>query len=310
MAQYNSIETLRSGYVGGILPLFVAASILLLPTVNAQDLRPLAKLEAIGLDTMKVGRVTAYFSPKDRARAQEMAVMTEQVASFFEQKLGFTFDLGMAALAPEHWFSEFPGIPYAIPWPSMDERLIFMPSSLVEGLLIQGPTALDDRRRVDFVLLHEYGHIAAKEYFRPADNQDYLPVKWFEELLATYFAYAFVHASDSVWAEAAQAAWLDEVESYTPAVLSLDWSFMNDLPGNELARTYGWYQVMLNLRVAEIYNGNGLDFLQSMKEHLPWDEASDWNTTILLALIEEIEPGFEAWEESLPSVYGDQSSDH
>jgi len=312
MTKSDITEALRLLYVGGTVLLLAAASflLLLLPTVQAQDLPPLARLEALGLDTMEVGRVTAYFVPADRARAEELAVLTEEVAAFFEQNLGFTFDLGMAALAPEHWFSDIPGIPYAIPWPSMRDKLIFMPSSLQEGLLIQGPTELEDRRRVDFVLLHEYGHIAAKAYFRPMDDQDYLPVKWFEELLATYFAYAFVHASDSAWAKAAEVAWLGEVGGYTPSVLSLDWSFMNALPGNELARTYGWYQFMLNLRAAEIYDEHGLDFLRTLKEQLPWQDTGDWNTAILLPRLEEIAPGFKAWEESLPSVYGEQAGDH
>jgi hypothetical protein len=163
---------------------------------------------------------------------------------------------------------------------------------------------------VDFVLLHEYGHIAAKAYFRPADDRDYLTVKWFEELLATYFAYAFVRASDSAWATAARDAWRSEVQRYTPAELSLDWSFMNDLPGDELARTYAWYQFMLNLRAAEIYDQHGIRFLEMLQEQLPWHEADDWNTAVVLPLLEEIAPGFEAWEASLPDMGGKRHDDH
>lgn len=284
--------------------LVVATSLLLSPAVQARDLPPLARLQAMGLETTEHGRVTAYFAPADRARAEEMAALTERAAAFFERTRGLRFDLGVAALAPEDWFSDIPGIPYAIPWPSMPERLIFVPSSLEEGLLVQGPTELDDRRRVDFVLLHEYGHIAAREYFRPTDEADYLKVKWFEELLATYFAHAFLQASDPAWARAARAAWLDEVGGHAPAVLSLDWSFMNDLPGDELARTYAWYQFVLNLRAAEIHDDHGLEFLRALKGRLPWQEADDWTTAGLLPRLEAIAPGFESWEASLATVHG------
>ena len=263
-------------------------------------------LETLGLNTTKVGRVTAHFAPADQARAEELAVLAEKAAAYFEREFGITFELGLAVLGPDQWFSKFQQVPYAIPWPSIPDRLIFMPSSLEEGVLIYGPTELENRRRVDFVLLHEYGHIAAKEYFRPSDLHDYLPVSWFDELLATYFAYAFIRASDPAWAESAPEAWLEEVQSYTPSVLSLDWSFMSTLSGGELARTYGWYQFMLNLRAAEIYDQEGLGFLRSLKEHLQWHESATWTTASLLPLLETMAPGFHAWEENLPQVYGEQ----
>lgn len=303
MITASAITTLRSLGAGSALFLLATAGFFL-PVARAQDMSPADRLKELGLETTEVGRVTAHFAPADRQRAEELAALTEEAAAFVEAELGLAFDLGMAALAPEHWFSDIPGLPYAIPWPSMPDRLIFMPSSLEEGLLIQGPTALDDRRRVDFVLLHEFGHIAAKEYFRPADDQDYLPVKWFEELLATYFAYAFVHATDAAWAEAAGSAWTEEVQRFTPSVLSLDWSFMNALPGDELARTYAWYQFMLNLRAAEIYDAHGLGFVRALKENLPWAESTAWTTTTLLPLIDKVAPGFETWAASLPHAYG------
>lgn len=224
-----------------------------------------------------------------------MATLADDAAGYFEHELGTTFAFGVAALAPEHWFSEFPGIPYAIPWASMPDRLIFMPSSLREGLLIRGEDALEDRQRVDFILLHEYGHLLAKAHLRPRSDRDYLPVSWFEELLANYFAYAYLHEADVTWAEAAIAEWVEELRRFTPPVLSLDWSFMNDLPPPVLSETYGWYQFLLNLRAAELYDEHGLDFLSLLKEELSWEEAGDWTSESLLSDLEAIAPGFDAW---------------
>ena len=270
--------------------LFVCA-----PTASAQDQSPRARLEALGLDTARVGRVTAHFASTDRDRAVELALLADDAATFFERELDIAFPFGVAALGPEQWFSDIPVIPYAIPWPSMPDRLIFMPSSLSEGLLIRGEDTLEDRRRVDFVLLHEYGHLLAKAHLRPRSDRDYLPVSWFEELLANYFAYAYLHEAHGEWTEAARAAWVEELRRFTPPVLSLDWSFMNDLPPPVLSETYGWYQFLLNLRAAELYDEHGLDFLSLLKERLSWEEAGDWRSESLLSNLEAIAPGFDAW---------------
>lgn len=284
-----------------ILPACLAlAGIAFSSPVHAQDASPLERVEALDLDTARVGRVTAYFATDDRERAVELAALSEEAASFFDRELAISFDVGVAALAPEHWFSEFPGIPYAIPWPSVLERLLFVPSSLEEGLLVRGRSSMTERRRVvDFVTLHEYGHLATKEYFYPASERDDIPVSWFNELLPNIFAYAFVASTDPEWAKAGKEMWRGVVESREPPVLSLDWGFMNDLPPDELVRTYAWYQNLLNLRAVELYEEHGLDFLRMAKERLAWEEADSWTTESLLAALEEIAPGFQGWARDL-----------
>lgn len=179
--------------------------------------------------------------------------------------------------------------------------MVFVPSSLTEGLLVEGRTELSARRHVDFVTLHEYGHIAAKRYFHPASARDYGRVHWFEELVATYFGYAFVRAVDPEWAAAARKEWAAQVDGYTPRALSLDWRFMRGLPPDERARTYGWYQFLLNLRAAEIYDQHDVAFLRALKEALPWDDMGSWTTASLLPMLDRIAPGFEAWAEQLHS---------
>lgn len=129
---------------------------------------------------------------------------------------------------------------------------------------------------------------------------------WFEELLATYFGYAFVHSSDSAWAEAARREWLGEVRAFTPRELSLDWSFMRDLPGPEIARTYGWYQFIAQPARRRHLRTAWPGFLRELKEKLPWNDSHNWTTASLLPLLEEVSPGFEHWAESLQSVYGKQ----
>lgn len=256
---------------------------------------PRAVVEGLDLERSRVGRVVAHFAEPDRARAEEMAALVDAAATRYATELGLSFGLELAALRPEHWFADIPGIPYAIPWPSMKERLLVLPSSLEEGLLIEGRDALEDRRRVDFVALHEFGHVAAREYFRPASEADYIPIKWFEELVATYFAYAHVASSDPEWAAAARGEWSSQLERYTPPVLSLDWRFMNSLPGREMAQAYGWYQFLLNLRAAELYDRHGVGLLRGLKERLAWNDAQSWSDETVLAVMDGLDPEFARW---------------
>lgn len=261
----------------------------------AQSTTPRAVVESLGLDRSQIGRVTAHFASADKARSEDLAALVDAAAALFERELALSFPMELAALGPDDWFSEFPGLPYAIPWVSMNERLLLLPSSLSEGVLIQGPSALADRRRVDFVALHEYGHVAAKEYFRPGSAGDYIPVPWFEELIATYFAFAYVASAEPAWAEAAKQEWLDQIERYTPSVRSLDWGFMAALPGPELAQTYGWYQFLLNLQAAKLYGSHGMDLLPALKGGLQWDGAQSWTSSSVLDGLEDLVPRLIEW---------------
>ena len=251
-------------------------------------------VEGLDLDTAGVGRVTAHFEPGDRSRALELAALVESAAALFEEELGLSFAIELAALPPDKWFSDIPGIPYAIPWPSMNERLLLLPSSLQVGLLVEGRDPGTARRLVDFVALHEYGHVAAKEYFRPGDRTDYIPVQWFRELIATYFAYSYIATADPAWAEASKAEWAAAVGASTPSVLSLDWAFMNEMNGIELAQTYEWYQLMLNLKAAELYEVHGISFLPTL-QRLPWDRSHDWTSAAVIESLSQIDPDLSEW---------------
>jgi hypothetical protein len=176
----------------------------------SQASSPLATVEALGLDTVTVGRVTAHFAATDRQVANRLAVLSEEAAAYFERELGASFPVRLAVLSPADWFDPYPGgdsLPYGMPWGWVEELLVTAPASLSEGVLISGAAPEADRRRVHFVLLHELGHLASKRYLHPDSPRPYSPVRWFEELLATYFAYAYVRAHDAEWAEASRREW-------------------------------------------------------------------------------------------------------
>lgn len=281
---------LRVTLAVALLTAFAAAT-------RAEDPSPLKRIEALHLDTVKIGRVTAHFVPTDREYAHELATLSEAAAAYFERELDGSFPLQLAILSREHWFDPHWGgdsLPYGIPWGSVEDLLMTVPASLDEGVLILGPDDKANRRRVRFVMLHEFGHIANKRHLHPESPIPYSSVRWFEELLATYFAYSYVRADDPEWAEASRREWVDFLNGYSPAVLSLDWGFMRELAPDEIARTYAWYQILLNLWVANLYEERGLDFLRAVKDRLPWKDSGTWTTESLVPALEEIAPGFEA----------------
>lgn len=279
----------------------LAVSFAVASAAHGQARAYVPRIEALDLEVLRAGRVTAYFAREDSARAKHLSALAESAATFFQHELGISFDIRLAALAPRDWFSPYTSdLPYGIPWGSVPERLIVVPSSLKEGALISERDSAFNSRFVDFVALHEFGHIANKQFFHPASTHEEFPIAWFEELLATYFAYAFMSTTDPAWCDSARSFWRGELAGYSPRVVSLDWSFMNSLPGPELGRTYGWYQMLLNLRAADTYAEHRIAFLRRLQTTLPVDSLDHWSTDLLLARLEAIAPGFREWAARLP----------
>ena len=293
---------LQSKHFGPTLKHLLAMPFMVASLAHGQEQSHLTKIEALNLEILKVEGITSYYAPSDRKRAEQLSILSKEAATFFRQMLGLSFDLRLAALSPKQWFSPYGNtLPYGIPWASVRERLIIVPSSASEGAFLKDSNLSFGERMIDFVSIHEFGHIANKQFFHPASTLEEFPVHWFEELVATYFAYTFIHSKDPQWLDSAQKIWTLSVKKFTPRVLSLDWSFMRSLPGPELGQTYAWYQLFLNLRAAELFAEHGQNFLVKLKAGLPLNELSNWTTDLLLSHLELIAPGFRKWANNLES---------
>jgi hypothetical protein len=257
-------------------------------------------VKALGLSSQKEKGITIYFTPADSLRSMEFASLSAGMSAFFKKEINIGFDFKVAALQPGNWFSEFPGIPYAIPWPYFPDRIIMMPASLDEGIMVtKERTRQQNKWFVDFVMVHEYCHFLEKDFFRPGDTKSYISLKWFGEFMANYLAYAYIYTADKDWAGAVKKLWKENLKAYTPTNFSLNWSFMNELPPQELGPTYGWYQVMLNLKAAELYEKYGLDLLHTLKKDLVWHDSKNWTTASILPQLENKFPGFIKWSENI-----------
>jgi hypothetical protein len=67
----------------------------------------------------------------------------------------------------------------------------------------------------------------------------------------------------------------------------------------EFARTYAWYQNLLNLQAAALYDEHGLDFLRRIRDGLDWQNAADWTTDQLVPILDDIASGFQSWASAL-----------
>jgi hypothetical protein len=70
----------------------IIASLMLTCIVPAQAQSPRTKIEALGLESMSVGRVTTLFAQNDRARAKQLGELSGAAVAFFERELGVSFE--------------------------------------------------------------------------------------------------------------------------------------------------------------------------------------------------------------------------
>lgn len=279
----------------------LAGFVAVAPT-SAQDASPLARVRSLGLDSARVGGVTVHFAAADRTRAERLGALANEAASYYANVYDTTFPLHLAVLGPADWFDPYVAggtPPYGSPWGWVPDLLMTVPASLDQGVLILGPDHDANARRVEFVMLHEFGHLANKRYLHPESARPYSAVRWFEEFLATYFAYAFWESRYPSHAAASRAEWADFAAGFTPPVVSLDWTFMQDLAPLEYGQTYAWYQVVLNLHAADIFRAEGLDFLRRVRDEMSWDASGEWTTRSVLASVNGFAPGFGAWAEAI-----------
>jgi hypothetical protein len=171
------------------------------------------------------------------------------------------------------------------------DRLMVVPASLREGALIIGPNALEDRRRVDFVTLHELGHLAAKRYLHPESGHEELPVlgsrSWSPPISATRSFPRLITTGQSLREKIGSLVLHARGRS--------NGAFMRPfLRPNSPPRTAGT-KLFLKLRVADIYGKHRLTSLRDLKAKLPFDRMSTWTTESVLEDLERIAPGFQRW---------------
>ena len=140
----------------------------------------------------------------------------------------------------------------------------------------------------DAMALHEIGHLQVEAYGLDTKQP------WFNEMAATYLAYAFMRVKAPAMALAWDVVTEAAREGYTPAHTSLD--DFDQLYLGVGFENYGWYQNTFQDRVRVLYDLYGLDFIRGAKERLGRDPSWTPETAAeLVGALEEVAPGFVAW---------------
>ena len=89
-------------------------------------------------------------------------------------------------------------------------------------------------------------------------------------------------------------------EEYIPNHTSLD--TLNELYIGVGVGDYVWYQNAFQERIREVYPKKGLDFIRLVNDKLSDSSFKPETADELLKLLEEIEPGFLNWADSLRKI--------
>jgi hypothetical protein len=149
------------------------------------------------------------------------------------------------------------------------------------------PQAVDDL--VDLIGYHEVGHaFEAAAGIAP-------PNHWVDELVASYFAYAFMKEKypdlANVWDAMAETSLATQQVEHR-SLADLDTLYFGvGIPN------YAWYEQLLFRRVQTIYTAQGVRFLEAMRREFPTG-APPPTPAETMTRLERIAPGFAAWATS------------
>ena len=265
----------------------------------------LTKVRAAGVDSFN-GRQEVFYSPGRQERAASLAELLREIDAFLSEQLGGQAEFSVAVLDEAEW-AEVEPFPYGVPYVSLGAPwVVVLPASPELSVMFPDFVQLlgSDRAAdmVDNIAFHEVGHVYTSEFVYPEDLTGPPPVRWLDEFLATYFAYAFLTTVAPERAEIWNAYVSATTSGPRPRFTSLadfEAEYYGYLGLPEGTANYGWYQAVFAQHAALIYDRSGLDFLRELTLRLRAVPASEWSTQSALEALEELAPGTHAWAERL-----------
>ena len=263
-------------------------------SVSAQD-RSLAQVQALGLQK-NAAAVDFYHSAGASGRAAKIASLVAEAREFFKQRLGLDASVTLAVLNESDWRKINPQGPYGIPYLSGSPHVVFMPATddnvitasvqaqeksapaaLLNALRQGGQSYADwSRTSVELIALHELGHAYVDRSRVNPGN------KWFNEFLASYYAYSFLAARHPALAQVWRTSTSSQAAGTAPKHTSInDFERLYDGVGPE---NYGWYQALFIHKAAEVHDRHALRFIELVHWSFPKLRAEgDWLEAFLRA---------------------------
>ena len=283
-----------------VMSLKYIVMILIVGMITIYPQNELNTVRSLKVDSLK-SEITVYFTPGYRERAEYLAEILIEAKYFFKDSLGVEYNFSVAVLDEAQWNELNAPYPYGLPWNNTYKPyVIFMPADTTHGAVIDDLSRLlnrnDANRYVDNIGFHEVGHTYVCEYVYDGRFTDpEIPFRWFDELMANYFCYAFLRSAHPEMADL-----MYDVASRNYDTADFTFTTLKQFEENyfELPpANYHWYQITFIKKVIDVYSKHGLNFIREVKEKISWDK--ELTTEELLLSLEEIFPGFLEWENQL-----------
>jgi hypothetical protein len=297
--------------VAAIVAASITAPSWIAPRVSpstAQEATPLEQVRGLNLPTLS-GKIPVYYSEGYDARARSLQAMLTRAAAFYERTLGLDAELVLAVLTADPW-KQVRSMPYGLPNVSSLPHVVFLPATAdgvvtadalsLKGYMTPATVARLESsgytyeqaavRLVDMIGLHELGHTYAVRLGIVPPR----PTRWFSEFLATYFAYAYLHAEEPPLATMFYIMAADlALQSPRPRYTSLaDFESKYSEVG---PKNYSWYQGRFLERVAQVHSVRGISFFNAVQKAFPASDGDTLPVNVVLRRLERISPGFLAW---------------
>jgi hypothetical protein len=267
------------------------------------------------------GKVTTYYSLGQEKRATELKGLLERAARVFEDSLGVKIELTIAALDAKDWVGLMDR-PYGLPTvrsgscKRSKERFAeakyaaILPGA-VNGPIYDGWTMLKDslllttiqsfqkagvgfeqggKILLDFVALHELGHAYAHAF-----GINY-HVNFFAEFIADYLAYSFLRSTPERLDKKVLAVLSANVATIRP--IHSSFNSYETFRSSDHPPTETWYNSIITLKAAEIYEQRGFEFVNAVKKSFTEAEGQ-LKTDPIIARLETIYPGILKWSEHI-----------
>lgn len=291
----------------------VAISVLFLSIALHANAAPLDEVKKLPVNVIE-GEITVYHTKGYEDRALMLGQMLEESNEFFEQSLGISASINLAVLDRSHWLQITKTFPYGLPLVSWaKDYVVLLPATIDDGVVVSffldmsgnaSQSVLDKleshnltyddaaRMMVDVLGFHELGHVYTRVYELTTHR------KWFDEIAATYFAYAYMDAKHPEFVAVYEALCQTNIDTVDPTFTSFEhFETVYVAVDNVCKGNLGWYQSMFTKIISAIYPEHGLSFLEKAKASLESDKKL--TDEELLARLEGIAPGFIQWAEEV-----------
>lgn len=255
------------------------------------------------------GSLQTYYSPGAEKRARYLQNLLGGELDYYAEIFHTRFStITLAVLNAEQWPIVAADDPYGMPSVSGPAPYVFvMPASWNEVTWMPLPRrekvppnilrkALADGNTWDQVKFegcdgigaHEIGHTIIDQL--GIDPQTH----WLNEFLASYVGYAYIKTINPRQGLSNDIFMTQGLDAPHPFTKLEDFETKYDELMQKYPANYGWYQLVLDQRVLEIYRQSGVDFLRKIQAAFPKDSPKLTSRQVLEKL-EHISPGWHSW---------------